>query len=110
MNATVVFGKAMEAGVPNSWQVDEDDRAGTVTDCPFTVMFWGVDCSCTCTVLYTPGRGSTLPKAAAPMTMLTVVPDVAVKVAGSVQASGLGAPAPARHGPGPVCTAQVDAT
>ena len=29
---------------------EEDGRAGTVTDCPFTVMFWGVACSSTCTV------------------------------------------------------------
>jgi hypothetical protein len=100
MNPTVVFVKAIEDGVPISWQTYEVDNAGTVTGCPFTVMFWGVVCSCTCTVLYTPGSGSTLSKAAAPMTMLTVaVLDVAVKVWGVVQASGLGAPTPAVHGP-----------
>ena len=53
------------------------------------------------------GRGSTLSNAAAPMTMLTV--DVALKVLGAVQASGLGAPAPAVHGPVLSAYAQVNA-
>ena len=45
------------------------------------------------------------------MTTLTVeLPDAAVKVAGAVHVSGVGAPAPAVHGPELVCWTQVDAT
>lgn len=36
---TVVFEKAIEAGLPDSWQAYEDGSAGTVTDCPSTVTF-----------------------------------------------------------------------
>jgi hypothetical protein len=36
---TVVFVKAIEAGVPDSWQAYEVGRAGTVTGCPLIVMF-----------------------------------------------------------------------
>ena len=110
-NPSVVFGKVIVAGVCDSWHAYEVDCAGTVTDCPLTVMFWAVACSSTCTVLCTPGSGSTLPNAALPMTMLTVVADVAgVKVLGEVHSAGAGAPAPALHAPGVACAAQVEAT
>ena len=49
-----------------------------------------------------------MPNAAAPMTMLTV--DEALKVWGAVQVSGLGAPAPAVHGPVLCVYTQVDVT
>ena len=43
--------------------------------------------------------------------MLTLaVPEAALKVSCDVQASGVGAPAPALHGPALIATAQVDAT
>jgi hypothetical protein len=38
MYPTVVFAKAIAAGVPDNWQTYEDGSAGTVTDRPLTVM------------------------------------------------------------------------
>jgi hypothetical protein len=39
MYPAVVLVKAIEVGVPDSWQAYEVGSAGTVTDCPLTVMF-----------------------------------------------------------------------
>ena len=72
VNQTVEVGGAGEGDV---------EIAGIVIGCPLTVMFCAVVCSCTCTVLYTPGRGSTPSNAAAPTTMFIVAPaEGAVKV------------------------------
>jgi hypothetical protein len=109
-NPSVVFGKLIVAGVCDSWHAFEVDCAGTVTDVLLTVIFWAVACSSTCTVLRTPGSGSTLPNDCLSMTMLTVVADSAgVKVLGEVHTAGAGAPGPALHAP-PAFEAQVAAT
>jgi hypothetical protein len=108
---SVVFGKVIVGGVCDSWHAYEVDCAGTVTDCRLTVIFWTAACSSTCTVLRTPGSGSTLPNDSLSMTTLTVVPDSAgVKVLGEVHSAGAGVPGPALHAPGAACEAQVDAT
>jgi len=89
-----------------------DEAAGTLTCPPLTVTVWADDCSMICTVLDTPGKGSTPPNAAVPTTMVTVVsPGAGVNVTGELHASGLGAPGfTPLHGPVSIATAQVDAT
>ena len=89
----MVFWKVIAAGVATSWQVAGDEVPGTVIDWPLTVMGWVVVFSRICTVLYTPGSGSTLLNVAVDTVTFTLeAPPAGLNVWGEVHVSGVGFP------------------